>query len=329
VTKEIRILGAAAVRELLDLPSCIMAMRQAFLLVSTQKAVQPIRTTMPIPRGSGLLGLMPGWIASPARAGIKVLSIYPDNFGTQLGTHQGALLLFDPSDGQPVALLDAHALTGIRTAAASAVATDVLARAESSTLALLGYGDQAGAHLAALALVRPLRAVRVWGRNRDRAVAFAAAAAAATGLQVTPAASVTEAVQGADLICTLTAAATPILPGSLLAHGCHINAVGACVPTTAELDVEAVARARLFTDYRQSALALSGELRNAIAAGRVTEAHLLGEVGEVLTSMLKGRTHPEDITLFKSLGMAAEDLVAADLVYRRATERGVGTLAPF
>jgi ornithine cyclodeaminase len=239
------------------------------------------------------------------------------------------MLLFDSHDGRPVAILCAQTLTAIRTAAASAAATSALARADAGTLALLGYGEQAASHLTALGLVRPLRAVRVWGRDPARAAAFAADASARCGLPVTPCTSVQAAVHEADLICTLTAATTPILKGRELSPGCHINAVGAAVPTAAELDAEAVARSRMFADYRDSALALGGELRNAIASGQLTRAHLLGEIGEVLLGTLPGRTHPDDITLFKSLGMAAEDLVAAELVYRRASERGIGTLAPF
>jgi ornithine cyclodeaminase len=320
---DIRIIDGALVRRLLDMDSCIEAMRQAFRAVSAGSVRQPLRTALPGP-GNGFLGLMPGSMTGPASLGIKIVSIFPDNFPSK-PTHQGVVLLFDPIDGRPLAVIDAHAVTAIRTAAASAAATDALARPGPASLALLGYGDQAASHLDALSRVRPLRQVTLWGRDLTRARAFAAQA----GVPITVAGSVEEAVTDADIICTLTAAPDPILTGAMLRPGMHINAVGSSLPAMAELDEDAVARCRLFADYADSARALGGELRRAIATGRVSEAHLLGEVGAVLDGSLAGRRTPDDITCFKSLGMAAEDLVAAQLIVSRAVAAGLGAVVPF
>jgi ornithine cyclodeaminase len=312
-----RILNGAAVRRLLDMPSCVQAMRRAFSLVSMGQAEQPIRTALKV-ADKGLLGLMPGRFADGSALGIKVVSIFPGNFGRGQPTHMGMVLLFGPEDGTPLAILDAHAVTMIRTAASSAVATDLLARKDARHLALLGYGDQAVSHLEAIRLVRKLERVTIWGRRRDRAEAFAAR----HGAHVAD--SVESAVAEADIVCTLTASPTPVLSGRWLRPGQHVNAVGASVPSMEELDGEAVARSRYFTDYRASCEQLAGELRRAIADGKVPAAHLLGEIGEVMNGSLAGRTGESDITCFRSLGMAAEDLAAAELILRRAEEQRIG-----
>lgn len=318
----LRVINGDLVRQLLDMPACIAAMRQAFSLVSSGAAEQPIRTALHVPE-AGLLGLMPGRIDEPPALGIKVVSIFQGNFERGQPTHQGMVLLFDAANGAPRAILDAHAVTAIRTAAASAAATDLLARSDARHLTLLGYGDQSETHLEAIRLVRPLDRVTVWGRDRRKARAFADKHRAEV------ADSVEQAVAEADIVCTLTAAAEPILFGRWLRGGIHINAVGASLPHIAELDSEAVAKSRFFTDYRASAEHLAGELRMAIADGSVTQAHLLGEIGEIINGTLKGRTGESDVTCFKSLGMAAEDLVAAELILRRAVERDLGTVVDF
>jgi ornithine cyclodeaminase/alanine dehydrogenase-like protein (mu-crystallin family) len=317
-----RLLDGAAVRRLLDMPSCIEAMRRAFRLVSSGQAEQPIRTALESPE-KGLLGLMPGRLDDPEVLGLKVVSIFPGNFDRGKPTHMGMVLLFDPDDGAPLALLDAHAVTMIRTAAASAVATDLLARRDARTLALLGYGDQAVSHLEAIRLVREIDRVLVWGRRRDRAEAFAAE----HGVEVAD--SVESAVAAADIVCTLTASPEPVLFGRWLRPGQHVNAVGASVPSMEEIDTEVVARSRYFADYRASCESLAGDFRRAVADGKVQPSHLLGEIGEILNGTLRGRTDAADITCFRSLGMAAEDLAAAELILRRAKARDVGVEVGF
>lgn len=327
---DIRIIGSELVRELFDMDGAIAAMREAFTAVSTGRAVQPLRSMVTAEGVKGILGLMPGAFAAPEPAlGIKIVSIFEGNFGSTLGTHQGAILVFDPEDGRLQAVIDAREVTVIRTAAASAVATDALARADSRRLTLLGYGEQAASHLDALRRVRPISTVVVWGRSPERAQAFAAEQRARTGLAIQVAASVEAAVAGADIVCTLTAAKDPILRGAWIEPGTHVNAVGSSVPSAAEIDDAMVVRARVFADYAASAEVLGGELKRARASGAIAEGHIVGEVGAVLSGAVPGRRAPEEITLFKSLGMAAEDLAAARLILQRAAERGAGVTAPF
>ncbi len=327
---DIRVIGSELVRELLDMDGAIAAMREAFVAVSSGRAAQPLRSMVTAEGVEGLLGWMPGAFAAPEPAlGIKVISIFPGNFGGTLGTHQGAILVFDPKDGRLQAVIDAREVTVIRTAAASAVATDALARPDSRRLTLLGYGEQAVSHLDALRRVRPISSVVVWGRSPERAQAFAAEQRKATGLAVQVATSVEAAVAGADIICTLTAAKDPILFSRWIEPGTHVNAVGSSTPAAAEIDNDLVARARVFVDYAASAEALGGELKRAKAAGAIGETHVAGEIGAVLSGALAGRGSPEQVTLFKSLGMAAEDLAAARLILQRATERDLGVKAAF
>lgn len=319
MTTEIRVINGDLVRQLLDMESCIQAMRHAFSLVSNGLTEQPIRTALSLPERA-LLGLMPGLIREPASLGIKIVSVFPGNFDRGQPTHQGMVMMFDAKDGRPTALLDAHAVTAIRTAAASAVATEMLARRDSTHLALLGYGDQAVTHIEAIRHVRPIARISVWGRDPERAHSFAANHGA------DPAASVREAIEGADIICCLTASADPVLFGADLEPGQHINAVGASIPSMAELDDEAVRRSRFFVDYRASAEALAGEYRHALASSAIGPDHLLGEIGEVIEGRIAGRRKDSDITCFKSLGMAVEDLVSAQLILARAKERDLGVV---
>lgn len=327
---DIRIVGAEAVRAVLDMPSCLEAMRDAFVRVSSGQASQPLRSLVTADGVGGILGMMPGAFAAPDPAlGIKVVSVFAGNFGGTLGTHQGAILIFDPQDGRLQGVIDAREVTVIRTAAASAVATDALARPDSKRLALLGYGEQAESHLDALRLVRDLETVVVWGRSPERAQAFAAAARARTGLTVQTAATAEAAVRGADIVCTLTAATDPILMGAWIAPGTHVNAVGASTPNAAEIDTALVARSRVFVDYRASAEALGGELKRARDSGAIGSDLIAGEVGAVLAGGLAGRRSAEEVTLFKSLGMAAEDLAAGRLILARAAERDLGVVVGF
>ena len=234
------------------------------------------------------------------------------------------VLLFDAERGNLRAVLDAESITAIRTAAASALATRLLAKDKAGDLALLGSGVQAETHLEALRIVRPLRRVRVWSRNPGHARAFAEAAAREHRLPVKAVPTPREAVEGADLVCTVTAASEPVLEGAWLSPGCHVNAVGACTPRARELDAAAVARGRFFVDRRESALAEAGDFLLAKEEGAVDEDHILGELGDLALGRIEGRTGPEDVTIFESLGLAVEDLASAELVLVRALERGMG-----
>ncbi|WP_108660476.1 ornithine cyclodeaminase family protein [Acuticoccus kandeliae] len=284
-------------------------------------AEQDIRRTLPLPGGAGsCLSLMAGILADQPRFGAKVLSVFPDNFAHGLASHRGVIVLFDRTHGRPVALLDGGALTQWRTAAASAVATDALARPDSAMLCVLGYGEQARRHVEAIAKVRPIRSLRVWGRDPAKAARFADDHAV---LDARPVADAREAVADADIICTATSSETPVLFGDWLPEGVHINAVGASVPACRELDAVCVRRARVFVDWRTMALAAAAEL---IEAG---EASIEAEIGAVLEGTAPGRRERSDITIYRSLGVPAQDIELANLVYAEALRAGLGTTTDF
>ena len=318
-------LNEPAVHELLEMRATIPLMHDTLVTLARGDAVLPLRSLMRLPDGSGILGLMPGYLGAPQAFGLKVVSVMPGNHGTAYDSHQGVVMLFGVTHGEPLAILDATAITAIRTAAVSAAATQALARADAGDLALLGSGTQARTHLAAMAAVRTLRRVRVWSRTRANAERFAREQSARHGIAIEVSASAEDAVRGADLVCTTTSAREPVLAGDWLAPGAHLNAVGACFAASRELDARAVARARLFTDRRESCLAEAGDFLIARAEGAIDDAHLLGELGDVFLGRLPGRSAPGDVTLFESLGIAVEDLACAHFLLARARERGAGT----
>ena len=259
-------------------------------------------------------------------AAFKLLTVFPENRAAGIESHQGAVLLFELEHGRLLSILDATSITAIRTAAVSGVATRLLAREDAGDLAILGSGTQAGTHLEAMRAVRPIRRVRVWSRSSDNARRFAERASARHGIEVEPCATAEAAVAGADLICTTTASREPVLRGEWLAPGAHVNAVGAVGADARELDTEAIRRSRLVVDRRESAVNEAGEFVLAKAEGAIGDDHIVGELGELVTGAVPGRTSPEEITVFRSLGIAVEDLAAAQTIHRRAIERGVGVV---
>jgi ornithine cyclodeaminase len=323
---EIRILSGADVRALLPMDACIDLMARAMIAASAGRARVPLRSVMPAAPG-GLLGVMPGALDDPACFGVKLVSIYPGNPAAGYSSHLGLVLLFEAEHGRPVAIMDAAEITAIRTAAASGLATRLLARVDAGDLAILGAGEQARSHLEAMRAVRSIRRVRVWSRTTASAHAFAAEAAERFGQVVEVHATAREAVDGADLICTVTAAPEPILQGAWIAPGCHLNVAGASRPTAAEIDTDAVVRSRYFVDLRESTINEAGEYRAALAAATITEGHILGEIGEVAAGSVPGRLGPEDITLYRSLGISAQDLASAHYLLEAARARGVGQCA--
>jgi ornithine cyclodeaminase len=324
-SSKLRLVGSHAVVELLPMDRCIELMRQAFSQVSAGQTAQPIRQAVWASDRAGMMGWMPGYTDNPRRLGLKAITIFPGAVAKGIKSHQGMVLLFEADTGQPLAVLDAAEITGIRTAAATAAATDALARPDAKTLSIFGLGEQATTHLKALTLVRNFERIQIWGRDAAKAQVFVRDHAAQTGVTLEAVAS-PEAAAGADVLCLVTGAAEPFFHGAWLKPGQHINLVGSSIPTTSEVDHETVTRSRVFVDYRDSALALAGELRRAIDAGLITPDHIAGEVGDVLLNKVPGRRSAEDITLFKSLGMAAEDVLAADFIYAEAERRGVGTV---
>jgi ornithine cyclodeaminase len=325
---DVRVISHDEVERLLPMADCVDLMADTLATLARGDAVLPLRTMVWLPDRSGLLGLMPGYLGSPPRFGLKIVSIFPGNMGTGYDSHQGAVLLFDPRVGSPLAVIDASAITAIRTAAVSGAATRVLARPDAGDLAILGAGVQAATHLEAMAAVRRLRRVRVWSRDGARARAFAHRESEAQGIDVEVAPTPREAVEGADLVCTTTAAREPIVEGTWLAPGAHVNAVGACFRDARELDTAAVAMARLYVDRLESALAESGDVLIPIAEGAFDESHVVGELGDVFLRKVPGRGSAREVTLFKSLGIAVEDLAAAQRVLDQAIAQGMGVVAP-
>ena len=315
----------AGVKALLPMASCIGLMREALTTHARGDAVLPLRSMLRLPNGSGLLGLMPGYLGQPQSFGLKVVSVMPGNHGTPYDSHQGVVMLFGLVHGEPLAILDATSITAIRTAAASAAATDVLANEDAGDLALIGSGTQGRTHLEAMRAVRTLRRVRVWSRTPANAERFALEEGTAGGPTIEISASAEDAVRGADLVCTTTSSSQPVLLGRWLSPGAHVNAVGSCFSGARELDTEAVRRARLFTDCRESCLNEAGDFLIPRQEGAIPESHLLGELGELFLGKIVGRVSPKDVTVYESLGIAIEDLAAAHHIHRRALESRAGT----
>jgi ornithine cyclodeaminase len=273
-----------------------------------------------------VFGLMPAY-SKPLRAiGTKLISVFPDNHGTQRDSHQGIVVLFDGANGSPLAIMDAASITAIRTAAVSGVATRLLARQDASTLAILGSGVQAHTHIEAMLAVRPFRKVMIWSRNTEHARALASRAAKKRAADFEVTADARTAVRDADVICTVTASREPVLCGAWLRLGTHINAVGASLPTARELDTEAIRRARVFVDRRESALNEAGDLLIPMQEGAISADHIESEIGALLSAHNVGRPNgDDDITVFKSLGLAIEDLAAAHYLHDRAARESAGT----
>jgi ornithine cyclodeaminase len=319
---DLLVLSHDDVRRLLPMDECIELMEAALSDLARGRAWQPLRFVIRPPEEKTLMGLMPAHRSEPQRAyGLKAICIFPENPARGLDAHQGGVLLCDGETGQLRALLDASAVTAVRTAAVSAVATRALAREDAKELAILGAGVQARSHLEALPHVRTFEKVRIWSRTPEHAQAVAAE----TQLPVEVAESAEAAVTGADVVVTTTSSREPVVQRSWLAPGAHVNAVGSSIPTARELDTETMAEAALFCDARES---LVNEAGDYLMAG-LGEASIRAELGEVLTGSAEGRRDAGELTVFKSLGLGVEDLAAAEHVYERARAEGVGSSVPF
>ncbi len=321
------VLDAAAVETLLPMRACIDVMEQALVALAQQASVSPLRTVIRMPKGA--IAAMPAYDGASGTAGAKIVTAFPDNPMHGLPSHLGVVLLFDGTSGVPMAMLDASAITAIRTAAVSAVATKALSRDDAEVLAVIGTGVQAKAHVESIFAVRRITQTRISSRDARRGEALVADLSGRYDCEFVVAASVCDAVNEADIVCTVSNSRTPIVMGEWLAPGTHVNAVGSSLKDTRELDASAVARSRLYCDARQSMLAESGDFLMAMAEGAVDEAHIVGELGEVLIGAAPGRTSRDEITLFKSLGLGIEDLAAANYAYSRAMELGTGIRVQF
>lgn len=317
------ILNQQEVPQLLPMSECITVMEDTLKALANEQAILPLRPTMPLP-GGNIFVLMPSYLGSIQAVGTKAISVFPGNHGTQYDAHQGVVLVFETEHGTLQAIVDATSITAIRTPAVSGAATKLLARPDASDLAILGAGTQARGHLEAMLAVRPIRRVRVWSLPEEGAQEFARSQSERFGIPVTAAASAQEAVQGAEIICTTTSAREPILDGNWISSGAHINAVGSSVPQARELHTNAVVRSRLFVDRRESTIHEAGDFLFPKREDAIDDDHIQGEIGEILTGKVKGRQSEDEITLFKSLGLAIEDLAAARYAYQKAQERGMG-----
>ncbi|HWE89433.1 MAG TPA: ornithine cyclodeaminase family protein [Pseudonocardiaceae bacterium] len=326
-----RIVGREDLAQLLPMGTAIELMRELFANIETPAVVQPLRSVVRVDGQPSVLGSMPAFVAIDAVRGYgtKTVVVNPENAARGMDTHLGAVLVFDPLTGQPAAVLEAGALTGIRTAAVSAVATDALAPAAARELAVLGSGVQARLHLEAISMVRPLTGVSVWSRTREHAEAFARWARGAFDLPVRMCESGGEAAARADIVCTVTGSATPVLALADVRPGAHINAVGACFPTARELASDLVCAARIVVDSVESALAEAGDLLIPISEGCLRSADVNTTLAGVLTRAAIGRRHDDQVTVFESLGLAAEDVAAGCYVARRARETDAGIEVPF
>jgi ornithine cyclodeaminase len=322
VRVSVLILGEEDVRSVLDMESCVEAMTEVLASLARGELHQPLRFVIR-PPADELFGLMPAWRGGAAPVfSLKEIVVSPGNSARGLDPHQGAVLLHDGLTGRLRAILNASPITEIRTAAVSAVATRALARRDARVVAILGSGVQGRSHVAAMRAVLPDAELRIWSRTPEHAVGLALASHA------TACETVEAAVDGADVVCTCTASREPVLR-EWLAAGAHVNAVGSSVPSARELDVATVTEAALFVDRRESTVNESGDYLAAVAEAGIDETHIRADLGEVLAGLRPGRSADGELTLFKSLGLAVEDLAAAELCVARAVERGVGVEVDF
>jgi ornithine cyclodeaminase/alanine dehydrogenase-like protein (mu-crystallin family) len=296
---------------------CIPLVRDAMIAFSACETKQLLRSIIPLASGH-LFGIMPGALGAKAPFGAKLISIFPENAAHGRQSHQGLIVLFEPETGTPVCVVHAGEVTAIRTAAASAVATDALARKDAKHLAILGTGEQAATHARAIRKVRALASITIWGRSLERAQALATKMQAELGIPITAALTAQQAVADADIICTVTSAPEPILKSEWVQPGQHINAVGSSHAGPSEIDNELVARARFFADSREGVLNQGAEFLRAKHAGLIDDHHILAEIGEVLAGTEEGRGSADEITIYKSLGHIVQDLASAWWLYSQS-----------
>jgi alanine dehydrogenase len=318
------LLSEEDVRIVLSMDDLISAMRTALGQFSMRAVEQPLRTVIEVGLQKAAFGVMPAYIRHSSALGAKLVTVFSSNAGAGLPTHLATILLFDSMTGELRAIVDGRFITEARTGAVSAVSTDLLANGDAHVLAVIGSGVQARSHVDAIGRVRDVQAIRAWSPDRNRLAAFVREMRPRTGGSVTACGSAREAVDGADIVVLATSAREPIVRSEWIGDGTHICAVGACRPDQREMDTALVARGRLFVDSRIGALAEAGDVLLPMQEGAFDERHIAGELGEVVTGTVPGRRSSAEITIFKSLGMAVEDVAAAHLAYEKAAERGLG-----
>jgi alanine dehydrogenase len=318
------LLSEQDVRIVLSMRDLVAAMETALARFSSGEVSQPLRSVIEVGLQKAFVGMMPAFITEPATLGTKVVSVFGSNTSVGLPTHLATIVLLDPMTGELLAIMDGRFITEARTAAVSAVSVKHLARRGAGRLAIIGTGVQARSHLEAIGIVLALEQVRVWSRSREHRTAFVREMRPRTNAALKAAQSARDAVAGADVIVVATASRDPVVQSEWIADGAHICAVGACRPDQREMDTALVRRARVFVDSRGGALAEAGDLLIPIKEGAFGDDHIAGELGEVVLGHVPGRQSASDVTIFKSLGMAVEDVAAAHLAYVKAAERGLG-----
>jgi len=327
---KILVLDNRQIKELLPMPECIELMADALAALARGEVYQPLRTIVRPPEARGLLGLMPAYRAGEQGAfGLKAICVFPENPAKGKDAHQGAVMLFSRETGELLALMNASEITAIRTAAVSAVATRLLAREDAQQLAIIGAGVQARTHLVSVAAVRTIKHARVTARNIEHAQQLVREMRQKFGFSIEAVQTNEEAVRGADLIVTATSSLEPVINKEWISPGAHVNAIGTHSPNSREIDSATMAAARIFTDRRESVLNEAGDYLLAAKEGVVTPESILGEIGELLIGTKTGRTSATEITLFKSLGLAIEDVVSADYLYQKAKAQQAGTWIGF
>ena len=325
MAQHFRLLNEQQVHSLLPMQDLIAAMESALAKFSAKDVLQPIRSVLVVGPTKAYYGLMPAYIPSPACMGAKIVTVFGENHKKNLPSHLATILLLDPDTGMLQAIMDGRYITEARTAAVSAVSTRFLAKADASTLAIIGSGVQARSHLEAYQHVRQLKEVRIWSPSEHSRQRFVDDMSPSVNIPIRATDTAEHAVRGADLIVLVTSSPTPVIEDAWVGEGAHVVCVGACRPNQQEMPPQLVKRSRLYVDSRAAAVVESGDVVMNIAAGLFDASHIRGEIGELVLGRIDGRQTPRDITVFKSLGMAVEDVVAADLVFRRAAESGAGT----
>lgn len=327
---KILVLSHDEVVDLLPIKECIAVMRDALIALATGKVHQPLRTIIRPPDAAGVMGLMPSYISGDRAAfGLKAICVFPGNPARGKDAHQGGVLLFSADTGELLAMMNASAITAIRTAAVSGVATDLLAREDACNLAIIGTGVQARSHLAAMSQVRYIKRCRIASRQIEHARKFAEELRRDFSFPLEPVDSVEEALAGADLIVTVTSAVEPIVRREWISPGAHLNVVGSSHSHAREVDSATMAASSLFVDRRESTINEAGDYLFPAREGAIGPDHIRAEIGEALTGERPGRTSPDEITLFKSLGLGIEDLAAVEHLYGRAREQKVGSWVEF
>jgi ornithine cyclodeaminase len=309
------------IASLLPMNECIEVMEKMFRSLANGDCLQPLRSMMWLPEKVGLLGMMPGCAKSLGVIGIKVISVFHANRDAGLPSHQGVVILFDANHGQPLMIFDANEITAIRTAAVSAVATRLLSRENSELLAIIGSGEQAKRHIESILLVRKIKQINIWSRHEKHAVELLEKISKEYKIPIAIKKNARNAVENADIICTVTSSSQPLVNGEWVSPGTHINAVGSSTAAARELDTAAIKQSKLFADCYESLFNESGDFLIPKKEGAITDNHVRGEIGEVLSGTKRGRENTEEITIFKSLGIAVEDIFSAWHVYQKIIQR--------